>query len=481
MPARFLLTYLIIFCAFATWAQTPDSAILSKVEVGMKYLEGVEAKTSKITRKLQEESVKKLQKLKKLDMAVMAKMDKAKNLVEKDYMAEVEGKYNQLLNNVKGKTAFINKLNPGDYFPELDKLKTSLDFLDKEGRSMLSQGRGVQEKLQTSFSSVTALQDKMKQATAITEFLKERQQWLSKLDKFGAGKKLAKINKEIYYYQEQIKEYREALKDPKLIQAKAYVLIQKIPAFQNFFSKYSELAMLFPQPDNYGTASALQGLQTRAQIQQIIQTRTGTANGIAGTQAIQQGMGSAQSQMQQLKDKILHMGGNSSDFNMPDFKPNPNKTKTLKEKIEFGFNIQNSRSRSLFPVTTDFGFNLGYKFSRNGVAGIGASYKMGWGKSFKEIAITHEGIGLRAYIDWRIKGEIYLSGGYEQNYFSRFSSMDQLKDLSSWQQSGLIGLSKRYSIGKKWKGDVKLLWDFMSYQNIPKTQPFLFRFGYQIK
>jgi len=42
----------------------------------------------------------------------------------------------------------------------------------------------------------------------------------------------------------------------------------------------------------------------------------------------------------------------------------------------------------------------------------------------------------------------------------------------------LIGVTKQYRISSKLKGNVQLLWDFLSYQQVPRTQPLLFRVGY---
>src|SRR5207237_1413894 len=115
-----------------------------------------------------------------------------------------------------------------------------------------------------------------------------------------------------------------------------------------------------------------------------------------------------------------------------------------------------------------------------------ASYKLGWGRGWNDIRLTQEGAGLRSYIDWKIKGSFWISGGYEMNYKS------QLRDFrisspfgggrvgAAWQQSGLIGLSKVIDVRSKFfkKTKVQLLWDFLSYQQFPRTQPVIFRVGY---
>ena len=90
-------------------------------------------------------------------------------------------------------------------------------------------------------------------------------------------------------------------------------------------------------------------------------------------------------------------------------------------------------------------------------------------------------MGLRSYINWKLKASFYLSGGYEQNYQSLIKGIEQLKNHTAWQKSGLVGISKTYQVTKKFKGEMKILWDFLSYQQVPRTQPIIFRIGYSIK
>jgi hypothetical protein len=153
--------------------------------------------------------------------------------------------------------------------------------------------------------------------------------------------------------------------------------------------------------------------------------------------------------------------------------------------LEYGSNIQTARN-NFFPTTTDLGLSVGYKLTDKSVVGIGASYKMGWGKDIKNISISSQGMGLRSYMDVKLKGSFYASGGFEYNYqpinadsLSSTAVMNW-KDVSSWQQSGLVGVSKIISIKSKFfkKTKLQLMWDFLSYQQVPRTQPVKFRVGY---
>jgi len=198
------------------------------------------------------------------------------------------------------------------------------------------------------------------------------------------------------------------------------------------------------------------------------------------SRAMQQNIQSAQAQLNQLKQKISNLGQNGADLDMPDFKPNSQRTKGFWQRIELGANMQSTRSNSFFPVTSDIGLSAGYKINDKSIAGIGLAYKLGWGQSIRNIKLTHEGIGLRSFLDWKIKGSLYASGGFEYNYQQPFASVQSLYKADSWQQSGLIGVSKIISVNSKFfkKTKVQLLWDFLSYNQLPRTQPLKFRVGY---
>jgi hypothetical protein len=81
-----------------------------------------------------------------------------------------------------------------------------------------------------------------------------------------------------------------------------------------------------------------------------------------------------------------------------------------------------------------------------------------------------------------IKNGFSATGGFEYNYTTQFTNLQQLRQTENWTRSGLIGLSKTVSMKNRVfkKAQVQLLWDFLSYQQVPKTQPFLFRIGYTL-
>jgi hypothetical protein len=365
----------------------------------------------------------------------------------------------------------------GDYIPDLDSLKTGLMFLEQA--KMLQ--RNLPEEWQSTATSVTksidGVRSKLGQTDAIKSYISDRKMLLKEqFEKYGMAKELKKLENSFHYYQQQIVEYRNMLKDPKKVETRILAELRKLPAFTEFMKKNSQMAQLFHLPGNAGTFQNAAGLQTRASVQSGISEKFGSV-GNSGNQYIQQQISQAQSELNAVKDKINKAGGGQGNLEMPAFTADNQRTKKFLERIEYGANFQSQKTNSFLPVTTDLALTAGYKLNDKSIVGIAVSYKLGWGDGWQHIKITNEGIGLRSFLDLKLKGSVWISGGYEQNYQMAFKKIELLKDLNAWQTSGLIGVTKKYTIGKK-TNRFQLLWDFLSYYQLPKRQPLLFRIGF---
>jgi hypothetical protein len=185
------------------------------------------------------------------------------------------------------------------------------------------------------------------------------------------------------------------------------------------------LASIFGFPgDNTSTSASLNGLQTRASVQQYIQTSL-PISGSNSNQFITQQLQNANSQMSGMKNlpNLSNFSDNLGDA--PDFKPNSQKTKPFLKRLDYSVNMQFGNVNDLMPTIANFSFGIGYKLNDNGLVGIGTSYKLGLGSGIKNIHFTHEGYGIRGYIDWLIKSGFYISGGYEKNYFPELRGLTQ--------------------------------------------------------
>jgi hypothetical protein len=324
---------------------------------------------------------------------------------------------------------------------------------------------------------VEALQSKLQAVDNLKTVLDQRRQYLSEqLGKLGMAKDLGRMNEKVYYYKQQVNDWKASVKDPSKMQQKAVAVLSQLPAYKSFLSQHSYLTSLFGQPADYNLSdSGMKGLQTRAVVQKMVQDKL-SAGGPGAEQQVTQQVQEGVAAVTQLKDKLTKGGGNTEDD--PGFKPNGQKTKSLWKRLEYGTDLQFESSSNLLPTIADLALSLGYRLNDNGTIGVGMAYKAGLGNGIQHIQFSSQGLGLRSFIDWKVKKNLYLSGGYEQNYLSSFQSLDQLKVPSAWQKSGLIGLSRKYQVSNKVKGKLQLLFDFLSYSQVPKAQPIVFRVGW---
>jgi hypothetical protein len=479
---RLALTTLIIFTSHFCEAQEDSifQAIQNLQKVPVKYLEAVESKINKYSNRITGKTEKTLAKLSKWE-------NKIKNILD-----QVSPETSQKLfgSNATTFTTLLKKLQEGKAITEgyrtkyneyRDKLTTSIKYLEDQKDKL---NKNLIQPINTAKKKLTELEQDINNAEAVEAFIKERkQQLLNEAVKYiGKSKYLTKIDKEAYYYVETLRNYKELFSDKKKAEELAYKILNKIPAFKNFVQQNSMLASLFRMPGNGSTDMAsLAGLQTRTSVQALIQDRIATG-GPNAREIFSQNLQRGQAELNQLKDKIINAGGSSSDANIPNFKPNTQKSKTFLQRMEYGSNFQFAKQNSLVPTTADIALSVGYKLNDKSIIGIGASYKMGLG-SIRRISISHQGIGIRSFIDWKLKKQFFVSGGFEMNYNAQFKNITQLQSAGAWQQSGLIGITKKLNIKTKFFSatSIQLLYDMLYQQHNPVSQPILFRTGYSFK
>ena len=317
---RYLVILIIAFGSYLPiYGQDSTSAILPKIPA--KYADKVSARVQDLGQKLDGKSTKALRQLQQQEKKIQQKLSKIDSLATANIFTGANEKYQQLTEKLK---------SPGKltkYTPRLDSMVSLLNLLQQHPQ-LISQAADVKEKVKAAISKVDVFKSQLQKAEDIKKFLKERKQFLKEqLSKFGFAKELKKLNKQVYYYSQQVNEYKEILKDPKKIEKKALELLSKTKLFRDFMKQNSMLAGLFRMPGNEpGSVASLAGLQTRVQVNNLIQTQI-SAGGPNAQQQFQQNLQAAQSQLSQLKDKVMQFGGSSSEDIMPEgFKPNNQKT-----------------------------------------------------------------------------------------------------------------------------------------------------------
>jgi hypothetical protein len=483
MRGTVILTSILLAISFCAQAQEADSLVDKIVNFPNRLFSKIKNKTAGIDEALSKKTEKYIEKLAKRERALQKKIADKDSLLATTLFQGTQERYQYYIQKIRSASTKATSLT-GKYLPNIDSLTGTLSFL-ANNKKLLNANPELLKKLSGSIDGLSQLQSRLEVSNEIKAYISQRKQQLRQTLKNysnlnGVKKYLDDYNKQAYYYSQQVKEYREMLNDPDKLEKKALLLLNKLPVFQSFMKQHSMLASLFNLSgagvDGPGAVS--QGMPTRSQIESLIQNQVGTSGPSVGS-LVQKNVQSAQGAVDKLRDK-LNSYGDGADLDMPNFKPNSQKTKTFLQRLEYGSNLQTAKSNNFFPTTTDIALSVGYKLNNKSIIGVGASYKVGWGSDIKHINISSQGAGIRSYLDMQVKKTFYASGGFEYNYQQPFNSINVLGKLNSWQQSGLLGISKIVSLKTKMlkKSKVQFLWDFLSYQQIPRTQPFKFRVGY---
>jgi hypothetical protein len=457
------------FALTISYAQAVDSTLEKVTNFPSKLFSRINGQASSLNQQLTRQTQKYLERMARKEAKLRAqlyKTDSAKAAAL--YPNDPQQQYAALIQKFRQDSSRIFTSMGPEYLPYVDANPTQ------------------EAAIQSSLAQYQQLQAKLQAADAIKQFIQARkvqiQQYLSQYTHLPSsiGNTFQGYNKEAYYYAEQVRQYRQMLNDPDKMMQTALGLLGKLPAFNNFMSQHSFLAGLFRVPAGYDNPGGPVGMQTRDQVMGMIKSQIGQGGG-GGAAAIQNSLNTAKQDINNLHNKLSSLGGGSGDIDMPNFKPNDQHTRTFLKRLEYGTYFQTTPATTYYPSYSDLGLTLSYNLGHSNSVGIGASYKLGWGEPIQHIALSSQGVGLRSFIDINLKKSFSLTGGYELNYLTPFSNFQDIRLLlSRWTPSGLIGISKTVSMKSTVfkKTQISLLWDFLSYEQTPRTQPFIFRIGY---
>jgi hypothetical protein len=493
---RLLLTATGCVVLTISYGQQVDSAAGKIVRFPSRLLSRLQAKTARLNGELTAQTTQYLQQQSRREEGLRQRLSTVDPAGARQLFGGNAQTYQALTQRIKTDTGRRGQSFGGSYPAYLDSVQGSVKFLQQNPQLLQSASPGQLARLQATGTQLQTLQAKMNDADAAKAFVQQRSRQIGQyLAQHGSvqgilGGSYAGINKATYYYGQQLRQYKEMWSNPDELEQRALALLNRLPAFQIFMKENSMLGGLFHLPGNYSSPQAISGLQTKTQVAELVHGQVsaagaaGAAGGAgaagAGEAALQGSLQSAESSLDTYKSKLSQLGSGNGDMDLPGFQPNAQKTKTLWKRLEYGADFQTTHTDYYFPMVTDLGLSLGYKLGHSNIVGVGASFKLGWGNGIQHIAFTGQGVGLRSFLQVHIKGSISATGGFEYNYTTPFTNYQQLRQIEYWTRSGLIGVTKTISLKSRVfkKTSVSLLWDFLSYQQIPQTQPFLFRLGY---
>ncbi|MES1225558.1 MAG: hypothetical protein ABUT20_59310, partial [Bacteroidota bacterium] len=308
---KFLLIVMLLLCTEHLTAQSGDStSLVNKIaNFPNRLFDKIRNKTAGLDRQLDRQTEKYLQKLarreEKLKKKLLAYDSNASKYLFNGNTAQ---QYAQLAQKIKADSAIQGREYGGEYMPYVDSLQGTLKFLNANPQ-LINSSQALPADIQNTLAQLQLLQARLQNADQVKAFIRQRRdrlkQYLAQYAQLPPGIKnlYDNYNKQLYYYSEQVREYKAMLNDPDKMMKKALELLNNVPAFTAFMKSNSMLAGLFGISSDYGSADAISGLQTRDQVLSIIQNQI-SSGGPNAASALSQNLQSAQSELNTFKDKL---------------------------------------------------------------------------------------------------------------------------------------------------------------------------------
>ncbi|NCU04900.1 MAG: hypothetical protein GXC73_13020, partial [Chitinophagaceae bacterium] len=358
-------------------------------------IEGLEKKLTKKTERYLHMIYKQERKLRKKILAIDS--GAAQTLFSYDPGIQM----NSILSKIKVKDSSgqMSALN-GTYLPYLDSLQGVLRFPALAGEEY--------GQLKDALQQVNTIQKKLADADALERVILQRKEQIKRylLNKTNLPRSLKRsygeYAKQVASYRQELTGIKETLNDPDKLLRKALVVANKTAVFRQFMQRNSFLTQFLPVSvgtNTNGTGQMVTGLLSRNQFIQNVNNSTGsrTLESIV-QQAANRNSG------QSMPDFGQMIPAKDETVSLPEYAPNTERSKSFKDRLEYGTNLQTQRGTTYFPVTSDIAVSVGYKLNTKSIMGIGASYKLGLGENIQNIRLTNQGVGLRSFIDYKLKG-----------------------------------------------------------------------------
>jgi hypothetical protein len=488
----YLLVFLFLGVGFQAFSQ--DSTI--SVRKKMRYLKKIERKNDRYVKQQERKTHRLLSKLSRKEKALLNDNDSVKldSSLVKGNFSHIQGRLLDNTNNpdqilANGSQAALLQKNmsintmPGNLNSDIkDYLKQQFitsSFLIDTNCIKCEKLKKESKKAKENIAKTSRKLERIKSAEAD---IKKHQETLKN---YGirtpelAGK-IKEINKDCYYYMQGMNGFKDIYTNPaKGIENSLLKNLSLNKDFKIFQGQMSTIPLSTSSLNtSVLTGNAMPdmtGYQTKAQVQAMLPQNASGITPDAKLQLI--------SNMQNGLNKFTELRDEKPDLSMlkdkPDFKVNPFKGLPLRKRFIPGITFQPQIKKLNEPFIIDMGLTLGFKLSDRLMPMIGASTKVGFGKDIHNIALSYQGVVVRAGFDTKLFYGFSIQGWYEATWKPLPDKFTETPSLHYPQPSLIAGICNTYKISKKVNGTLMIGYDFFYNKHIPYTSPWVIRMGWQ--
>src|SRR5450631_223992 len=224
-----------ILFAVAVLSQTASFAQDSTQLISGKTLDKFEQQTGKKSEKLysrmDETTQSYIVKYKKDEEKLYEQLKKTNPAQAEKLYGDIEARYNKILRSLDPGQLQQNGKAWAASIPRLDTIKNTLLFIEKYKNTISSSASAAGGKLSSALQNVDALGGEFSKADQVSQLFNERTRFLEdQYAKLGIVKQLTDLNKKAYYFSEQVKTFKENIKDLNKAEQTAISMLSQLPA-----------------------------------------------------------------------------------------------------------------------------------------------------------------------------------------------------------------------------------------------------------
>ncbi|MBK7764414.1 MAG: hypothetical protein IPI46_13890 [Bacteroidetes bacterium] len=365
----------------------------------------------------------------------------------------------------------------------------SLKKIENYATSKLNTAKSVFDKIgfETSkLEELNSLQEKLDYNQALNNQI---QSITSQYKGFG---NIKGIEKQTYYYQQQLKAFKNIANDPSILEEKALNYLRGMKGFEEHLSN-SHYSLAGKQNSNGSIQNNLSagdlekmGYQTKRQVNKQLSTQIG--NSSEKLQELNTQVKKQVEDIKKVKQDITKAKDALHKIKKPSFKVNSMRELPLRLRLEKSYNWQVLKSNNDLPAILEMNAQLGFKHTPRLTYSFVAGGSLGMGTNWQNIKLSFEGlrIGVNANVKWifGISGQV----GYERVYKNYQDTklipatdgipQQLITTTKYYRDIAYCGIQKTYKINSKYSGTMLLAYDFL-WKSGNASTPVIWRFGWK--
>ncbi len=427
--------------------------------------------------------------------------------------------FNRFENQCKRAAQECNKQK----FPELDSIDLITKYLEKRiqlapsGKSIIARDARAGKRNANNNQTNINLKSELRRTELIEQYIKERQQFLSKaLEKYPNSESiLLPLTKCGYYFNQYVTEYKSIFSCRSSLEKILMRDVINFPGFERYLAQLtspSPVSAVNPAPhlkfeDLLSTApestkekiislqkpltEKVEAITSKSKVdlnnsKEINNCKNATLNDL-GIKNRLNTFGVDSLPIQSSCDTVIAKSSTKSKtekLNNKKWNPNPLRSKRVIDRFNYGGNLQLDNKTTFFPTSLQLAGSISYQYSKKGNIGLGYSRIQAVDplqrNNDKNIGLN--GQGMRSFIDFSLKRTLFIQGGYEINSRRGKTGVESsLKHgaTNTISKSALLGLKIKYPVKNKLsKPTLEILYDFLHSQT---GQPaFIMRAGIEL-